>query len=331
MLALKTASQLTWGELQFIENPVSAKRTVESNNGSSFNCQPIHYAKDYNLPDSFTRRMDPYSEIHKKLDDGQVFLVNSGTINPLLSNLKITDQQTTQCTVAHGQNLMFMNAVDAMLRQVRVPHITGVVRQEPAEDKAEPQEAPKKEREKHIILLNLEGQNDRPLPIKHNITLVVENTSSGSLSVRQLKDVIYDGFSRIFSSEKGDKFKVYAIPDSMLDVRKDLNQNKNLIASESAGLIAALEETGTETRSDGVILHHVTYKVPNNFIEIELLDEDDQPEAGAKFQILNGNNKIIHNGHLDDNGHAVVEGIDIDDAVVFFPGLDISYFKEESE
>ena len=101
MLALKTASQLTWGELQFIENPISAKRTVESNNGSSVNSQPIHNAKDYNLPDAFTRRMDPYSEIHKKLDDGQVFLVNSGTINPLLTDLKITDQQTTQCTVAH--------------------------------------------------------------------------------------------------------------------------------------------------------------------------------------------------------------------------------------
>ena len=329
MLALKTASQLTWGELQYIENPISAKRTVESNNGSSVNSQPIHYAKDYNLPDAFTRRMDPYSEIHKKLDDGQVFLVNRGTINPLLTDLKITDQQTTQCTVAHGQNLMFKNAVDAMLRLVPVPHITGVVREEPAEGKTDKQEEQKKEREKHIILLNLEGQNDRPLPIKHNITLVVENTSQSHLAVRQLKEVIYDGFSRVFSSEKGDQFKVYAISDSMLDVRKDLNDNKNLSQSESSGLIAALEETGTETRSDGVILHHVTYKVPNNFIEIELLDEDDQPEAGEAYLVLNKDGKQLAKGNLDENGYAQVERIEVDEVRLIFPNFDQDFVVQE--
>ena len=262
MLALKTASQLTWGELQFIENPISAKRTIQTNNGSAFNSEPIRNGKDYNLPDAFTQRMDPYSEVNRKLEDGHVFLVNTGTISPLLKNLKITEQQTTQCDIMPGQTLMCVSMVNAMLRQVRVPHITGVIREEPAEGKTDKQEEQKKEREKHIILLNLEGQNDRPLPIKHNITLVVENTSQSHLAVRQLKEVIYDGFSRVFSSEKGDQFKVYAISDSMLDVRKDLNDNKNLSQSESSGLIAALEETGTETRSDGVILHNMKYVVP---------------------------------------------------------------------
>ncbi len=62
--------------------------------------------------------------------------------------------------------------------------------------------------------------------------------------------------------------------------------------------------------------------MPNNFIEIELLDEDDQPEAKAKYQILNESGKIMQHGHLDENGYAMIEGIDIDDAVVFFPGVE---------
>jgi hypothetical protein len=214
---------------------------------------------------------------------------------------------------------MFKNAVDAMLRYVRVPQISGVVRQEPAQGNADKQPAQKIEREKHVILLDLEGQNDRPLPIKHNITLFVENTTQGSSAVRQLNDVIYNPFSRVFTTEQGDGLKVYAIPDSMLDVKKDLNENKNLSQSESAGLIAALQETGQETRADGAILHHMKYEVPNNYIEIELLDEDDQPEAGVKYQILNTTGKILSHGKLDENGYAYIEGLSETDVTVSFP------------
>jgi hypothetical protein len=308
-----------------------AKTTVERNNGNSVNGEPIHNANNYNLPDAFTRSFDPYSDIHYKLENGHVFLVNTSTTNPLLKNLKISDKQTTQCTIMPGQTLMFKNAVNAMLSYVRVPHITGVVRQEPAQGNADKQPEQKIEREKRVILLDLTGQNDRPLPIKHNITLFVENTTQGSSAVRQLNDVIYNPFSRVFTTEKGDGLKVYAIPDSLLDVKKDLNENKNLSQSESAGLISALEETGQETRADGAILHHMKYEVPNNYIEIELLDEDDQPEAGAKFQILNETGKILFNSKLDDNGYAIVEGIDVSDATVFFPGVEESAIYDKAQ
>ena len=262
MLSLKTTHELNWGELQYIENPMVAKTTVERNNGQSVNGEPIHNANNYNLPDAFTRSIDPYSEIHHKLENGHVFLVNTSTTNPLLKNLKISDKQTTQCTIMPGQTLMFKNAVNAMLSYVRVPQISGVLRQEPAQGNADKQQEQKVEREKHVILLDLEGQNDRPLPIKHNITLFVENTTQGSSAVRQLNDVIYNPFSRVFTTEQGDGLKVYAIPDSLLDVKKDLNENKNLSQSESAGLIAALQETAQETRADGAILHHMKYEVP---------------------------------------------------------------------
>jgi hypothetical protein len=151
---------------------------------------------------------------------------------------------------------------------------------------------------------------------------VVENTTQSSLPVRQLKEVIYDSFSRVFTAEQGDSFKAYAVSDNMLEVKKDLNANKNLSASVANGQISELSVTGTETRADGVILHHVKYEVPNNYIEIELLDEDDEPEAGAKYQVLNEDGKIICHGNLDENGYAIVEGIDINEAVVFFPGVE---------
>jgi hypothetical protein len=262
MLALKKASDLSWGELKLIENPLTAKNIIESNHGKKVGGEAIHNANNFNLPKAGSRSFDPYGEIHRNLENGAVFLVNSSTTNPVLKNINISEQQRTVCDIAHGQNAMFVNAANAMLARVQVPSVSGVIRQEPSQATNDKPAEQKKEREKHIILLNLEGQNDRPLPIKHNITLVVENTSQGNLPVRQLKEVIYDGFSRVFSSEKGDVFKVYAISDAMLDVKKDLNDNKNLSQSESAGLISALEETGTETRSDGVILHNMKYVVP---------------------------------------------------------------------
>ena len=331
MLALKKASDLSWGELKLIENPLTAKNIIESNHGKKVGGEVIHNANNFNLPSAASRSFDPYGEIHRNLENGAVFLVNSNTTNPVLKNIKISEQQRTLCDIAHGQNAMFVNAANAMLARVQVPSVSGVMREEPSQATNDKPAEQKKEREKHIILLNLEGQNDRPLPIKHNITLVVENTSQGNLPVRQLKEVIYDGFSRVFSSEKGDVFKVYAISDAMLDVKKDLNDNKNLSQSESTGLITALEETGTETRSDGVILHNIKYVVPNNYIEIELLDEDDVPEVGAKFQLLNKDNKIIHNGSLDDCGQAIVEGIDINDLIVFFPNVEESAIYDKAQ
>jgi hypothetical protein len=158
---------------------------------------------------------------------------------------------------------------------------------------------------------------------------VVENTTQSSLPVRQLKEVIYDSFSRVFTAEQGDSFKVFAVSDNMLDVRKDLNENKTLAASEANGLIAALQETGVETRADGVILHHVKYPVPNNFIEIELLDEDDVPESGETYIIFDKSGKQLAKGELDEFGFAQVENIKIDEVRVVFPSFDQDFVVPE--
>ncbi len=322
MLILKKGHELHWGDLEYIESPLMAKRTVQSNHGSNIGGEMVQNAAEHGLPNNRSKAFEPFGAINDKLDNGQVFFINTRTQMPVISRLEINPDGTAKWTLNNGPNDMFLNSLGAALHRVQVPKQYGVLRDEPAAPANNQAAAQKAVREKHIFLLDLEGQNDRPLPPKHNITLVVENTTQASLPVRQLKEVIYDSFSRVFTAEQGDSFKAYAITDNMLDVRKDLNENKTLAASEANGLIAALTETGTETRSDGAILHHVKYPVPNNYIEIELLDEDDVPEAGAKYQIKNVTGKIIAHGNLDDNGFAMVEGIDENNIEVFFPGVE---------
>jgi len=320
MLALKTGHQLNWGDLQYVENPIVAKRTLKSNHGVRVGGEYIINGCDHNLPDHTTKALDAYGEINRKLDQGQVFLVNSSTNSPLFTELKITKQNTAKWAIQHSQTAFLENAVDAFMRHITVPQVHGVLRQEAKEQKTETEET-KIEREKHVILLNLEGQNDRPLPLKHNITLYVENTTQGVSAARQLREVIYNPISKVFSTDQGDQIKVYAIPDSRLEILKDLKANRNLAESESKGLIAALEETGQETRQDGAILHHMKYVVPNYAVEIKLFDEDGEPEVQEKYQIKDLNGKILKSGKLDDDGYAYIEGLEHSDVNICFPSI----------
>ena len=261
MLALKYSHQLSWGELRFIEDPMHAIRTVESEHGRRIGGKNIQNAHLHDLPNGDDRRFDPYRFLKTKLENGEVFLVNHSTMVPAITSLEIDADGNPKYTFRNSTSQYFHSAFRSALWHIPIPKPMGVLRDEPKPEQAK-QEQEKIEREKHIILLNLEGQNDRPLPLKHNITLYVENTSQGGVAVRQLSNVIYNPYSKVFSTEKGDGLKVYAVPDSLVEVRKDLNTNKNLADSESKGLIKALTETGQETRADGAILHHFDYIVP---------------------------------------------------------------------
>ncbi len=324
MLTLKKGHELNWFDLQYIESPLMAKRTVQSNHGSNIGGETIQNAAEHGLPNNRSKAFEPFGAINDKLESGQVFFINNSTQMPVISRLEINPDGTAKWELNNGPNAMFLNSLDAALHRVQVPKQYGVLRDEPAAPANNQAAAQKTVREKHIFLLDLEGQNDRPLPPKHNITLVVENTTQSSLPVRQLKEVIYDSFSRVFTAEQGDSFKAYAVSENMLDVRKDLNENKTLAASEANGLIAALTETGVETRSDGVILHHIKYPVPNNYIEIELLDEDDIPESDVDFQVVNLKGRVLSRGKLDINGYALVDGIEEAEVNILFPYLDTS-------
>ncbi len=57
------------------------------------------------------------------------------------------------------------------------------------------------------------------------------------------------------------------------------------------------------------------------FIEIELLDEADQPVAGESYEITLPDGSVT-TGTLDEKGFARVDGIDPGDCQITFPNLD---------
>jgi len=120
--------------------------------------------------------------------------------------------------------------------------------------------------ERHMFMLEVESENDVPLPDKAYITLVAFNKTQDSRPVQQVNDVTWDFESRIFRAKPGDSFEVFAIAEQMKAVKKDLRDNNNLSKSVNDQLISALEITDTFTRADDVIVHTVKYIVPENRI-----------------------------------------------------------------
>jgi hypothetical protein len=240
-----------------------AKRTVQSNHGAHFGGEIIHNGNEHGLPDNRSTVFEPYGAINNKLDNGQVFLINHSTQMPVIAKLEITANNTAKWKLNQGQNLMFLNALDAALNRVQVPKPYGVVRDEPVKDKeSKPDENKKEILEEHVFIYNVKPAEDDELPEKHNVVMVVMNTSQTTIPVKQQKDVIEDAFTRKFKAKQGDEFKVYAIASHLNDVKRELNFNRNLIKSEDKNNISALKETHKETRSsDGAILHHVDYVV----------------------------------------------------------------------
>jgi uncharacterized protein (TIGR02594 family) len=237
-----------------------AKRTVQSNHGAHFGGEIIHNGNEHGLPDNRSTVFEPYGAINNKLDNGQVFLINHSTQMPVIAKLEITANNTAKWKLNQGQNLMFLNALDAALNRVQVPKPYGVVRQEPKQQD-KPVKEENKKREKHAFLIIPEAKDERPLPEQYKVRLLVENESKQYLAVRQNLDVIFNGFSNTCNADQGDTFKIYAFNDYMKDVAEDFKKNRNIKKSISNGLIKPLDFS-TETRSDGVLLHQVKIAVP---------------------------------------------------------------------
>ena len=66
---------------------------------------------------------------------------------------------------------------------------------------------------------------------------------------------------------------------------------------------------------------HTTTEEEQTWIEVELLDDDDKPVPGERFQIELPDGRTV-SGTLDQNGHARVEGIQPGSCKVTFPNLD---------
>jgi type VI secretion system secreted protein VgrG len=63
-------------------------------------------------------------------------------------------------------------------------------------------------------------------------------------------------------------------------------------------------------------------KKKKSWIEIELVDEEDNPIPGEKYKITLPDGKTVATGTLDENGFARVEGIDPGSCKITFPNLD---------
>ena len=67
---------------------------------------------------------------------------------------------------------------------------------------------------------------------------------------------------------------------------------------------------------------HRPDKDKKSWIEIELVDESDQPVAGETFRVILPDGETVAEGSLDEHGFVRIEGIDPGTCKVTFPDLD---------
>ena len=216
MLELKKGHELLWGDLKYIEVPINAKNTLMSHHSGGVGTEPIGNASNFSLPNDRFKAPDAYGCINHQLEDGQAFLINTNTRNPVFAHVDIGPDNTGVWEINRGQNLMFMNAMSAALHRIQVPKIYGVVSSEAAQPSSSAPQPTKVPREKHKIVIELKTEQGHSLPSGYAISLVVVNDTQKTLPVRQMKDVVADNYSKVFSADKGDVLKIYASPMTWL-------------------------------------------------------------------------------------------------------------------
>lgn len=64
-----------------------------------------------------------------------------------------------------------------------------------------------------------------------------------------------------------------------------------------------------------------------SWIEIKLLDEDNEPVAGERYEVSLPDGETVAEGTLDENGYARVEGFEPGQCKISFPDLDESVWE----
>jgi hypothetical protein len=263
MLALKYSHQLSWGDLKFIEDPMHAIRTVESEHGRRNGGKSIENAHLHDLPNGDDRRFDPYRFLKTKLERGDVFLVNRSTLAPAVTSLDIDDDGNPEYTLRHSTSQYFHSAFRSALRHIPESKPVGVFRDEPKQEiETKKPEKIINTKEKHQIKIKYVTVNGAENPDTYEVKLTVLNASTNRIYMRQAIDVLKHDTSKVFSIEKGEKFKIYPVREHMIDVREDFAQNKNFAQSEANKRIKPLDIEPSEEIQDGVTLHTVTIHVP---------------------------------------------------------------------
>lgn len=275
MAELIHAKFLSWRHLHLLEDPFFAKSDVES-------AVNIHKSRGMarnrgisNLQSWLDRTSMPLGELNyavlNSLKNGTSYYVHRHTEKPRrpLVFWKSTDSKNDSFFGINGSWEVhdyvappLRNKLRLLLKRIDPPKPV-IIRKVPTtatQSVAPANDTPRDER--HMFLLEVESENDVPLPVKAYITLVAFNKTQDSRPVQQVNDVVWDFESRIFRAKPGDSFEVFAITDQMKVVKKDLRDNNNLSRSVSDKLISALEVTDTFTRADDVIVHTVKYVIP---------------------------------------------------------------------
>lgn len=336
MAELIHAKFLSWQHLPLLEDPFFAKRDIEdvvnryelrsmsSNRGIS------NFQLWYNRVSMPTGDLTSYTIRSVALGDSYyVHKHYDKPIRPLLYWQTQDDGQSSDAfwgingswQVHDYVQPALRNRLKQLISKLQAPKPV-VVRQVANGQTAASTDTSRDTIEKHMFVLDVQAAQDSTLPEKASITLVAFNTSQDTRPVQQANDVIWDKESRIFRAKPGDAFEVYAINERMKVVKQDLLDNKNLSASVANNLITALQETSTYHRPDGTIVHEMKYEITNRYLEIELLDEDDEPEAFAEYQVFDAQDELYAEGELDEQGYARIEGIDQEEARVHFPEFD---------
>lgn len=275
MAELIHAKFLSWRHLHLLEDPFFAKADVES-------AVNIHKSRGMarnrgisNFQSWLDRTSMPLGdltyEVMTSLKNGSSYYVHRHMEKPRRPLLywKSTESHSDRFFGINGGWEVHDYVAPALRNKLRIlltriePPKPVVLRKAPADtpqQTAPVDDTPRDER--HMFQLEVESENDVPLPEKLYITLVAFNKTQDARPVHQVNDIVWDFESRIFRAKPGDSFEVFAITDQMKAVKKDLRDNKNLTQSVNDQLIAPLEITDTFNRADDVVVHTVKYVVP---------------------------------------------------------------------
>lgn len=271
MAELIHAKQLAWRHLHLLEDPFFAQSDVEV-------AVNVYEAGAMPGPRGIANFSSWYASLRmpagnllnytlQSLKTGESFYVQPVTRvpkRPLLYRKAGANGLGGSWEVHDYVSAALKNKLNFLIGQISPPKPV-VVRQSPGEQSSSTQQDNQRAKlEKHQFVLEIESENDAPLPDDHYVTLVAFNASKDKKIIEQQSDVIYDTDTRVFKAEQGDGFEVFAIPERKKGVLQDLRLNGNLQQSVSENLIVALEEVDTFNRNDGVIVHAMKYVVPEN-------------------------------------------------------------------
>ncbi len=264
-LELKAYQDLEWFDFPFIERPDMAVLTLPKafHNPMSPHIRGLSAFNREGFSVFDAALTGELTGVIKALERGTHFLLNQGTHFPAVIRLEISKDQTPVWELSPYISGSARALLSHQIYNADIPKVSASIRQEAdtTETQSKPQQKQKPQIERHMIQLEVEGENGRPLPERKNVTIVVQNTSQDTVPVEQRRNVIYDPETRIFKTKPGEAFKVYAITERMVEVQKDLNDNHNLSQSEANGLIRPLEITGSDKRHDDVIIHYAKYLI----------------------------------------------------------------------